>query len=144
MKSMHDNILDQVFWVYNEASRLPPYCSSWGYKNERSWESNKMRLLPLPTIWYSYFLCRSADFFHQIVCDHNVNGYTTYVPQVELICLDRELRTALSVWLGKYFEINTICINLSILCCAGGFNEMALLWYADLVWTGLWWSSATR
>lgn len=59
--------------------------SSWGYKNERSWESNKMRLLQLPTIWYSYFLCGSADFLHQTVCDHNVNGYTTYVPYVEHI-----------------------------------------------------------
>ena len=71
-----------AFWTrfFGSTMKLLGSLHSWGYKNERSWESNKMRLLPLPTIWYSYFLCGSADFLHQTVCDRNVNGYTTYVP----------------------------------------------------------------
>lgn len=69
-----------------------------------------MRLLPLPTIWY--FLCRSAHFLHQTVCDHNVNGYTSMCPKWSLFfrswIVYCTVSTTRKVLWNQY--------NLSILC----------------------------
>ena len=118
MKSMHDNILDQVFG--SKMKLLGSLHSSWEkLRKQQRWDYSHFQLSG------TFFVVLPTSCTRQ--CATTMWMDTQVCAQSGAYFLDRESCTVQSVRLGKYFGINTICQY-----CAGGFNELTLLfWYAD-------------